>query len=58
MDKKTYEYLNYLKNKILDMIYGKKCPKCGSRNHSYLLDDNSYNYGIYIHKCDKCGYEY
>ena len=30
-----------LKEIILSMIYGKKCPKCGHRNHSYLLDDNS-----------------
>jgi DNA-directed RNA polymerase subunit M/transcription elongation factor TFIIS len=47
-----------LKDKILDIIYGKKCPKCGHRNHSYLLDDNTYSYGVYLHKCDKCGYEY
>lgn len=58
MDKKTYEYLNYLKNKILDMIYGKKCPRCEHRNYSYLLDDNTYSYGIYLHKCSKCGYIY
>lgn len=47
-----------LKEIILNMIHGKKCPKCGHRNHSYLLDDNSHSYGVYLHKCDKCGYEY
>lgn len=47
-----------LKEKIIDMIYGKKCPICGQRNHSYLLDDNPYSYGIYLHKCGKCGYTY
>lgn len=47
-----------LKEKIIDMIYGKKCPICGQRNHSYLLDDNTYSYGIYLHKCGKCGYTY
>ena len=33
-----------LKEIILSMIYGKKCPKCGHRNHSYLLDDNSHSF--------------
>ena len=47
-----------LKEKIIDLIYGKKCPRCGHRNHLYLLDDNTYSYGVYLCKCNKCGYEY
>ena len=27
-------------------------------NHLYLLDDNTYSYGVYLYKCNKCGYEY
>ena len=47
-----------IKEIILDMIYGKKCPRCEQRNHLYLLDDNTYSYGVYLCKCNKCGYEY
>lgn len=47
-----------LKEKIIDMIYGKKCPMCGKRNRSYLLDDNTDSYGLYLRKCNKCGDSY
>jgi hypothetical protein len=47
-----------IKEMVFSLIYGKKCPKCGHRNHSYLLDDNSFSYGLYLHKCDNCKYEY
>lgn len=53
-----FRHLKGLKEIILDLIYGKKCPICGHRNHSYLLDDNSFSYGVYLHKCDKCEYKY
>jgi DNA-directed RNA polymerase subunit M/transcription elongation factor TFIIS len=43
---------------ILSIIYGKKCPKCGHRNHLYLLHDNSHSYEVYIYVCNKCGHRY
>ena len=55
---KLKERIMKLKERIMNIKYGKQCPKCGHRNHSYLLDDNSHGYGIYLHKCDKCDYEY
>ena len=55
---KLKERIMKLKERIMNIKYGKQCPKCGHRNHSYLLDDNSHSYGVYLHRCDKCGYEY
>ena len=42
---------------FLSVIYGKKCPRCGTRNHVFI-NDPIWDYNTCSRKCIKCGCEY